>query len=166
MFLPGWEVGTDDPTTKALAGTFAEASHKKTFAITSTIEQSNDVEVDSLYEEAGAIARFLGDQKCADVTIVGYSIGGDKAINLVSILERQKNIKVKGLVLLASTGLYEEKPHAMVTHLTQDSFVCTPKALLKNEHTGNNLKTWFRVAKDVGVSMVGSAVSQKGYLKK
>ncbi len=162
VFLPGLEAGSEDLTTIEISKEFANASNNKALAIgvESKINSSqNKEDIDLFYEEALAIASYIKESGIKDVTIVGYSIGGDRGINLVSVLQNEKDINIKGLILLASTGLYEEKPRHMLGNLMKDSFVRTPKSLLKNKNTSNNFAQWFRVAADVGTNMIKKTIS-------
>ena len=71
-------------------------------------------------EEARAIAAFIRQRGLTDVTIAGHSQGGDKAIDVVEILQRDPSIRLRGLVLLDSVGLYEHTPVKLAMKFTAD----------------------------------------------
>ena len=169
IFLPGWEVGAHDPSTERIGMTFAASSKTEVFAITSASEKIGTFDEDGgasdmLYQEAIAISKFIQEKQFKDVTLVGYSIGGNKAIDIAHILQADPGLKINGLVLLASVGLYAQTPRELTGNLLKDSFVRTPKNLLEQDPQG--FKKWFQVATDVGTHLAKNVVGGRGNIGK
>lgn len=169
ILLPGWEAGPEDKTTTALSKEFAESSSNITYVITAEADKSkikNPKEIDFMYEEAKAISKFIKEHNLKEIKLAGYSIGGDSAMDIAHILQEDPNIKVDGIILLESTGLYDQKPREMVSNLLKDSFIKTPKNLLKNENTGSNFKQWFNVAVDINSNTVAKTLKSPSHIGK
>lgn len=167
ILLPGWEAEPNDKTTISLGKEFAKHSNQKTYAINSEIDKTSiqdDQKVDTLYEESMATSKFIKDNNIKEIKIVGYSIGGDKAMNLAYILQNDEEIKVEGVILLSSTGLYEQNPRNLVSNLLKDSFVKTPKKIASNNGSVDNFKKWFSVAKDVNLNTISKTVKSPTHI--
>lgn len=130
IFLPGWGMDAENETARKLGGAFADGSQGLTYAITTRAEAMH--EKDTLLEEAKAIAQFIKEKGIKEVTLAGHSQGGDKAINVVTILQEDLGMQVKGLVLIGATGLYSQTPTGLVAGFSKDSLLNTPKTLARN----------------------------------
>ncbi len=105
IFFPGWPLRADSDSIRALCEEFARSSGVKTFALHTRNEQ---VIPNSLYLEAKAVCKFLEESEFNEITLVGYSQGGIKAINtIISLHEINANLHVDGLILIVSVGLNE-----------------------------------------------------------
>lgn len=130
IFLSGWAMGAGTESARIFGEAFAESSENSTYAISTRAEMMADKNM--LYEEAQAVAKFIKDKGIREVILTGYSQGGDKAVNVAAILQEDPEMKVGGLVLMDSTGLYEQTPSALVRGFSRDSLLDTPKTLAKN----------------------------------
>lgn len=130
IFLPGWAIGAHTESARKLGEAFAESSQNLTYAI-STRAETMAIK-DTLYEEARAIAKFIKEKGIKEVTLTGHSQGGDKAINVAEILQEDPEVKIRGLVLIDSTGLYDQAPSALAMGFARDSLIDTPKTLAEN----------------------------------
>lgn len=166
IFLPGWEAETNDKTTTKLSQEFSDSSGELTHVITADSRKAiaDSSEKDMLYEEAIAISKFIKETGSKDIKIVGYSIGGDRAINIASILQEDPEVKIEGLILLASTGLYKQNPRELTTNLVKDSFIGTPRNILKDKNNASNFSKWSNVALDVNLNTIKKIVSSPGHI--
>lgn len=166
ILIPGWEAEAENKTTISLSKDFANESRSRTLTITSETEKSNNNELSKLYEESVAISNFIKEKNLENIKIVGYSIGGDKAINIAYILQNDPEIKIEGLILLASTGLYNQKPKELTTNLLKDTFVKTPLGIPKSKSGANDFKKWTNVAKDLGLNVLAKTTSSPSHVGK
>lgn len=156
IFLPGWGVRANDASVRGLSDAFAEdiqaytitsLSKYKDFNVTGDIKEKPDL----LYEEAKAIAQFIKEKGLTEVTLAGHSRGGNKAINLTQILQQDKDLAVKGLILMDAVGLYEQTSTELVTNFIVDgakTFIKSPSAIRKaNQTTIDIIKT---IGKQIG----------------
>ncbi|MFA5023931.1 MAG: alpha/beta hydrolase [Patescibacteria group bacterium] len=166
ILLPGWEAETKDKTTIALSQQFSNSSQELTYIITADSKKNaaQSTENDMLYEEATAISKFIKETGSKEIKLVGYSIGGDRAINIAQILQTDPEIKIQGLILLAPLGLYEQSPKELTSHLINDSFVNTPKNLLKNKDKISNFAQWVKVAADVNLNTAKKTILSPGHI--
>lgn len=113
ILMPGWG-NTRLMTMNELSQAFADNSKSRAFLVSArSLEQENKMAgetPDFLYEEAQAISLFIKDRRLKEVTLAGHSQGADRAIDIVSILQEDPDIKTNGLVLIGPTGLYEQEP--------------------------------------------------------
>lgn len=131
---------------------FAESTGNETFVI-STRSESRDDETDNLYEESQAVAKFIKDQGITEVTLVGWSEGGDKEVNVATILQNDPDIKVKGLILVDSVGLYEQKPGHLARGFAEDSLVITPVSLARHLRNTDVIKNGVRATLDIAAGV-------------
>ncbi len=168
IFLPGWEVGAQDSSTERIGKTFAKSSGSAAVAVTTVSEKTGTSNVkessDMLYEEAIAVSKYIKEKQFKNITLVGYSVGGNKAIDIAHILQEDPDIEINGLVLLASVGIYEQSPRELTRNLLKDSFVKTPKRLVQQNPQG--FKEWFQVATDVGAHLTMNMITSKGDIGK
>lgn len=135
IVLPGWGAKINTKPVKALGEDFANNSHIPTYAVTAEAEQVQAVE-DSLYKEAKGVLRFLQERGIKKVTLAGYSQDGSRAINLAALLQEWQKIdpavQVKGLILMESTGLYEQDAAKMGKKFAYDSLIGTSVGMVKD----------------------------------
>lgn len=129
IFLPGWAIPSDSPAVTKLGQAFAEQSKGRAFAVTTRAEELPGTE-NPLYKEALAISKFIKEKGLRNVVLAGHSQGGDKAIDLATILQQDPEINISGLVLLDSMGLYEQD--SLASDFAKDNFVNTPVMMAKN----------------------------------
>src|SRR3972149_1841122 len=64
-----------------------------------------------------------------EVTPVGLSQGGIKAVNLATLLqEKNPDVRVRGVILLDSVGLYSQDEGELAKNFTKDALINTPNA--------------------------------------
>lgn len=129
VFLPGWIMPADSPAVEKLGRAFAERAKGKAFAVTTRTEGTPGTE-DPLYKEAQAVSKFIKEKGLKNIILAGHSQGGDKAIDLATILQEDPELHIHGLVLLDSMGLYEQD--SLATNFAKDSIVSTPATMVKN----------------------------------
>jgi pimeloyl-ACP methyl ester carboxylesterase len=130
VFLPGWAMSGDSLAITGLGQAFAEQTGNATYAISSQTEGVPHSE-ESLYREAHAIAKFIKEKNLTEVTIAGHSQGGSKAIDLVSLLQNDPELRIQGLILIDSMGLYEQGAANLAGSFAKDSMVNTPITMVK-----------------------------------
>lgn len=150
--LPGWGVDVDSPVVENLLQEYAEAFGQKAFTISSRSEQYES-EVKNLRiieEESKAIAQLIIDSDKNNATIVGHSKGGIKSIDVVSYLQKHApELSIKGLVLLGSPGLSEQKPIELVKNFSKDALVGTPKKILESNNKIQDVKNSISVVMSI-----------------
>jgi len=156
VFLPGWAMGAHKKSVEDVCRAFAKESGADTHAVTtsSKVRGAAQEQADLLYEEARAVKRFIEENGLHQVTLVGHSQGGDKAIDLASILRKDPDVQLDGLVLIDPVGLYEQgaielaakfTKHSLVDHVTSvgRSIKASPLKGMKNiapaMRAGNNV---------------------------
>lgn len=110
VFLPGWNMESGSSSPNIVGKAFAEASSSQVLVIDT---DPKEITKDSLYKEATAISKLLKERGAKNVVISGHSEGGIKAIDLATILQKQKesgesDINVDGIILMESMGLFEQ----------------------------------------------------------
>lgn len=129
VFLPGWAMPVDGRSIRNLVQGFAEESGTPSYAVTTSPEKETE---DSLYKQAQAVSQFIKERGLKEVTLAGHSQGGDKAIDLTTILQNDPEIKINGLILLDSVGLHEQRPYLELTkNFAKDAIVNTPVTVVK-----------------------------------
>lgn len=106
IFLPGWAWDPETPIITGIANNLADGTLQNTYAVSTRVDRFNR---DALLTEARGVAEYVKGLKEAgvkEVTIIGHSEGGIKAMNLAALLEQiAPEIKLNGLVLIGSVGL-------------------------------------------------------------
>ena len=125
IFIPGWVMSSKSSAVKTLTQSFADKSEAKAYAISSRTESEPGSE-NVLLKEAEAISKFIKEKGLKNIVIAGLSQGGDKAIDLVTILQNDPGINIHGLVLLDSVGLYDQAPESLTANFLKDTMVKTP----------------------------------------
>lgn len=129
LFLPGWAMTPERDSLRQLSQSFADYAENPTYIIsTRAVEHSKG---GMLYQEADAIRQFIEEKRLSDLVVSGHSQGGDKAIDLVSMLQENPGVKVEGLVLIDSVGLYEQGNIELAAKFTKTSLLDTPRGAFK-----------------------------------
>jgi pimeloyl-ACP methyl ester carboxylesterase len=132
IFLPGWSMGASTDSGEKLNQSFADNSDQKNYSV---ISHAESVVADSLFKEAEAIRRFIKDKGLEKITIAGHSEGGSKAIDLAFLLqEKNPEIKVSGIILLDTVGLYEQESHELAGKFAKDTLIDTVPDNLKDQY--------------------------------
>lgn len=164
LFLPGWASGEGGLSTAEITQELANAAQADAYRITTRADQ---VVPDSLFREAEAIRRLIEDKKLKEVTLIGHSQGGSKAIDIAYLLQQlNSDIKVS-VVLLDSVGLYEQGFLELVVNFIRDSMVDTTMTMNKNllRHPSvylKGLKAGADIAVGVGREMARSKLGYAG----
>lgn len=113
IYIAGHSMTAENGSVANICRAYADVASLKTYAISSSSREQGALwgpeSNDFLYEEARAISMFIEKKGIEEVTIVGHSEGGDKAINVAAILQEEvPGVAVHGLILLASAGLYKQ----------------------------------------------------------
>ena len=136
IFFPGWSMGVESTSTTLLAESLSKESASDTYALTARLEERGKAQAeDPLYEEAQAVAEYIKEKNLTDITLVGHSQGGDRAVTLTALLQKNSNITVSGLILINPVGMYEQG-----------------SAELVRKFTGNYVYTGVSVAKEIATS--------------
>lgn len=130
IFLPGWSMESNTKSVNNIGKLFAESSRNKTYSISARSE--NMTTTDTLNEESKAIAEYVRGRGIKNINLIGYSQGGDKAIDVAAIIQDDPKMIVESLVLIGSTGLYEQTPTELITGFLKDTTIDMPKALAEN----------------------------------
>lgn len=173
IFLPGWGVESGFKTAQIFSQALATSSGEKSFSINTKLENvEND---DPINTQAQAIKKFIQEQGITELTIFGHSQGGDKSIDLVAMLQDDPELKIKGLVLIDSTGLYEQNKTQFAKSFVADGAMSTPKTLIDQLWQANYskkqkldmLKKGARTLVDVTTGVIKDVWKYKGdYLTK
>lgn len=129
LFLPGWMMGAGRESVWTLSQSFADYAENPTYVISTRAARRGAEDV--LYRESDAIRQFVEEKGLSDLVVSGHSQGGDKAIDLVTLLQDNPNMKIEGLVLIDSMGLYEQGDAELAAKFSKDSLLDTPRAALK-----------------------------------
>lgn len=156
VFLPGLNMDPGASMLKNLGNAYAESSGEETHILkvelSKEAENKKIKEIDLFYEEALAVSKFIKEKGFSQVTLVGYSIGGPRVINLVHILQDDSSLNVNGVILLGSPGLYEQDPGELKKNLLKDS-LATPLEVLKRQKVVRSFMRGFNAMVDVGSSL-------------
>src|SRR3989344_2409131 len=128
-FLPGWAMTAGRESVREISQSFADYAESPTYIIST--RAANRASEDMLYQEADAVRQFVEEEGLSDLVVSGHSQGGDKAIDLVTMLQENPKMKVEGLVLIDSVGLYEQGNAELAAKFSKDSLLDTPQGALK-----------------------------------
>lgn len=130
VFLPGWAMGADSEALERLGAAFARSSGTSAISMSTEIDTIADGQ-EALYKEAQAIALFIKERGLNKVILVGHSQGGDRGIDLATILQDDSEISLKGLALIDAVGLYDQEPGELARHFAEDSLMDTASTVVK-----------------------------------
>jgi pimeloyl-ACP methyl ester carboxylesterase len=129
IFIPGWAWRADSKSIEGLCEELAYNSEAETFVICTRNEQ---VTPDSLDQEAKAVCKFLAENELKEITLVGYSQGGIKAINtLIHLQEMHSSMHIEGLILIDSVGLNEVDSHELAKRFIVDLLIKSPLMIMR-----------------------------------
>lgn len=118
VFMPGWAIPTGGTAVEPLCEQFAEVSGEKVY----TVEALGDPRKIKQLDAAEATRQYIIEKKLKNVTIVGNSQAGVRAIDLVSLLRKNNpEIQVNGLILPSSMGLYDQSVLGILMRLATDA---------------------------------------------
>ncbi|MCB9802908.1 alpha/beta hydrolase [Candidatus Nomurabacteria bacterium] len=108
-------------------------------------------------DKVEALKKFIIEKGIKKLTLVGYSQGGDQAIDLAG--EIQDEVDVEGVVLVDSTGLYQQDEFKMSKDFVSDAALGTGASVMSQLYRANYSKKQrlMMVAKGAGalVDIVG-----------
>lgn len=163
FYLNGWSSDAGDESARRAGQAFADTGGTRVFVIDTKPDR---IVPNSLSIESRAVAKFVSEtfldkQDTEDTEnsaiIVGYSKGGDMAIDTVTSLQGTLGVNVRGLVLLEPVGLYDQgSKKRFVGNFVKDTFVDTPGPLAKRLLHGDikPLARGLRAGTDVLFSMI------------
>ena len=105
IFLTGWAVNEKSKSIQDLSQGFADSSQATSYAVQTRADKPA---LDSLEKEAEAVKRFIKEKGINEVILAGHSQGGIKAADLAVMLQEEEGVKVDGLILMESVGLYNQ----------------------------------------------------------
>jgi pimeloyl-ACP methyl ester carboxylesterase len=170
IFLPGWSLDANTKSAATIGQAFSDAGNSEVLIIDT---KPNEIVEDSLNKEAEAIARLVKEQGIKNIIIAGYSEGGIRSVDLVSILQRQRkrgetDISVDGVILMESLGLYEqESALKLATSFVKDGLIdgqinTLNSQVSKREGIGKTEARTARVTMDVVFGVMREIVRSKG----
>lgn len=118
VWISAWNWLPEVRIIKNVSQKVADFSRQKVFTLSSKTDQLG---LDASLTEAKVIAQFIKDHNLSEVIIVGHSEGGMKAIDLAAVLEQSNpKVKIDGLVLMDSMGLYDQNPKDLKRNFVND----------------------------------------------
>ena len=160
LFLPGWAMTAGRESVRELSQSFADYAESPTYIIST--RAANRASEDMLYQEADAVRQFVEEEGLWYFVVSGNCQGGDKAIDLVTMLQENPKMKVEGLVLIDSVGLYEQGNAELAAKFSKDSLLDTPQGALKYLGSKSSfLKRSMRAATDIVFGIVGEIGKSK-----
>ena len=122
IFLPGWSMTADSKSSELFGTSLSKESGANTHVLTTRLEQrgANQPE-DPLYEEAQAIAIYIQEKGLKHITLVGHSQGGDRALDVATLLQNNPDLTLDGLILINPVGLYEQGGVELATKFAGNS---------------------------------------------
>lgn len=163
FYINGWSSDAGDESARRAGQAFADVGGTRVFVIDTKPDR---IVADSLSIESRAVAKFVqesfddqqdADDKVNNAIIVGYSKGGDMAIDTVTSLQSASGVNVRGLVLLESVGLHDQgSKKRFVGNFIKDTFIDTPGPLAKRILHGDvkSLARGLRAGTDVLFGMI------------
>jgi len=109
VFLPGWPYSAEALTIAPLCQALANKLNQLTYALDTYTEDGGHP---SLLQGAAAQREFLREIGIKDVIVSGHSKGGKQAMELTALI--QDEMKVEGLALFDSMGLYSQRLSALI----------------------------------------------------
>jgi esterase/lipase len=165
IFLPGISMNPDDKMLQNLGQEYSTSAQEKTYIIKTDLKKTealseNYKTLDLFYEEAIAVSKFIKEKKLKEITLVGYSLGGPKVIDLAHIMQNDKDLKINGLILLNSLGLYEQTGRDLKTNLIKDSLT-TPIKVVKDMKERNQYPDAFKRGAQSAMNVISNLVSDQ-----
>ena len=165
IFLPGSMMDANARSLEPLNQAFADRIKGPAYAVSTRAERP--AQGDTFRFEAEAIRQFIEEHGLKDLIIVGYSLGGDKAIDVADALRNHgSRAEVRGLVLLDSVGLYEREPEELSSTSTKHTALDIPPAVL-NSGERSQWKKFKQVLTDVLFNVIRETIRSKtGYSRR
>jgi pimeloyl-ACP methyl ester carboxylesterase len=162
LFNTGWSIAAQGYASKDICQNYANMSGSPTY----TIEVRGDSRTIKQKEAAEAERRFIEENEFTDLTIVGNSNGGIRAVNTVALLqEKNPDINIKGLILLASMGLSEQNKEDFFKRFFNDPGGKIFQELAK--HPIKNRKALLHTARilmEVGIGFTKDVIEARGQI--
>lgn len=154
IFFCGWSGGEKRKSIESINQSLARFSNLPTYAIHTSAKKDDH---DLLLKEMQGVVKFLKDEGITEVILTGHSMGGIKAVNLCYLLQtKAPKIKVKGLLLFNSAGLYDEGKFSLAKISLFDTVFSTPQIIIKESFTNKDLlKTSIRADIDMLAGVFG-----------
>ncbi len=117
IFNTGWAIPSQGYSSSLICQEYANFNNTPAIAIQvrgdpKTIKQMNCAEAER---------RFIVENGFTDLTMVGNSTGGIRAVDTIAVLqEKNPEINIKGLILLASMGLSEQSKKGFFNRFFND----------------------------------------------
>ncbi len=173
IFLPGWSMGQTARASSEISQALADKSRLRTFAINTNIEAEGMGE-DPMNEQAEVILQFIKEQGIKELTLLGYSQGGDKAIDLAAMLKDETDISLKGVILVDSTGLYQQDKKQLSKNFINSALWNTTASVLSERFFANYSKVQRKIIFSRGVdalvdivgTFVNNLIKQENYKAK
>lgn len=156
LFLPGWPLKEPVETLRRVGEQIARSSQMRTYVVYTKNQQ---IVPNSSYPEAKAVCEFLAEMHLTQITLVGYSQGGIKAIDTIVLLQQAANLDicVEGLILINSAGLNEVNAWKFVVTQVVDLTLKTWLAILEESLSKPSLREKLAALKEnVALEMRGS----------
>jgi pimeloyl-ACP methyl ester carboxylesterase len=167
LFLPGIGIEAGYSSIKELNQSFADYGHVPAYSV--FVRPERPGQPDSLQREAEAVIQFIEENHLDEITLAGHSQGGDRSINIANtIQEKHPNVKVRGLILMDSPGLYEQSSKEIKSKFFKDALIETPKSVATREGFNSSFR---KRSLGVGTEILFTALkeawrSKTGFLKR
>jgi pimeloyl-ACP methyl ester carboxylesterase len=150
VFLPGWQAGRSG-TLKGLCAYLGEDAGMPSMLICS---KGTRADAKSWSRDAVAIADYVIENKYSQLTFVGHSEGAAKAAALCCYFQlKHPEIRIRGLILIAPVGLYEQIGLARL--FIKDALLETMMLLYRNMFRDTTLaRKAFEAGTDVLVNLI------------
>ncbi len=124
VWVSAWNWLPEAGIIKNISQKVADHSEQRVFTVSSKTDRLGP---DASFTEAKGLAQFIKDHNLSEVIIAGHSEGGMKAVDLVAALQQNNpDIKIDGLVLMDSMGLYDQDPKDLRKNFVDDSIKVAP----------------------------------------
>lgn len=111
VFIPAWNWLPEVKIVEDISQKVADNASQKVFTISSKTDRLGP---DASPTEAKGMAQFIAQKGLSEVILVGHSEGGMKAADLaVELQNNYPKIRIDGLVLMDSMGLYDQDPEVL-----------------------------------------------------
>ena len=119
-----WAWGAEMPIISGGGQKIADGFGENAYTISTRTDQ---IGPDALLTEVKGIAEFIKANQFREVTIVGHSEGGIKAVELATVLEQiSPQININGVLLLDPMGMNQDSILSLGKNFTLDIFKFTP----------------------------------------
>jgi membrane protein DedA with SNARE-associated domain/pimeloyl-ACP methyl ester carboxylesterase len=146
VLIPGYGTRADSHSLVEVGKACAHVRRRITYVVSAWAERPGMP--DALVEQARILARFISEKELRSIWLIGLSEGGDKAMYVADILEREHpGLTLKALILVATAGLYDRAdPQALLADFRRDSAATTREAFSQFVHKGDVRYLWKVIA--------------------